>query len=81
MKQWCLNSNHERYVHYGGRGITICERWMRFANFLADMGERPSKKHSIHRINNDGNYEPGNCRWATASEQHNHKAEAQQYDW
>lgn len=66
----CSRPCMENYPLYGGRGITVCERWKDFANFLADMGERPSMKHSIDRYpNKDGNYEPGNCRWATASEQ------------
>ena len=66
----CTNPKAHNWKWYGGRGITVCERWRSsYANFLADMGRRPSLKHSIDRINNDGNYEPGNCRWATQSEQ------------
>lgn len=66
----CTNANGTDYRHYGGRGITICQRWRdSFEAFLADMGSRPSMKYSLDRINNEGNYEPGNCRWATMKEQ------------
>jgi hypothetical protein len=73
----CFNPNYSRYSDYGGRGITVCERWRNesnergghgFENFLADMGERP-KGLTLDRKNNEGSYEPGNCRWATQSEQ------------
>lgn len=66
----CENPRTESYPRYGGRGITVCERWRgSFADFIADVGPRPSPSHSIDRINVNGNYEPGNCRWATAVEQ------------
>lgn len=69
MRQRCSDPRGKSYPRYGGRGITICSRWDLFEAFALDMGPRPSPKHSVDRINNDGNYEPGNCRWATAKEQ------------
>lgn len=68
MKRRCLNPKAKNYRRYGGRGVSICERWMEFSLFLADMGTRPQGL-SLERINNNGNYEPGNCKWATDLEQ------------
>ena len=70
MQQRCGNPNRKFYKSYGGRGIEVCKRWLHsFPNFLADMGRKPSPEYSIDRIDNDGNYEPSNCQWATKSHQ------------
>jgi len=66
----CYNPNWEHYAHYGGRGITVCPEWRHsFEQFLADMGPRPTPKHSLERVNRDGPYAAGNCRWATHQDQ------------
>lgn len=68
MMTRCTNPKVHEWRHYGGRGILVCDRWTDFRNFLADMGERP-KDHTLDRIDPNGNYEPGNCRWATHQQQ------------
>jgi hypothetical protein len=70
MIQRCENQNAPGFKNYGGRGIAVCDGWRKsFRDFAEDVGERPSASHSLDRINNAGNYEPGNCRWATQREQ------------
>lgn len=74
MKTRCYNQAQRAYKDYGARGISVCDRWrFSFENFLEDMGLKPSPKHSIDRINNNGNYEPGNCRWVTIEVQADNK--------
>jgi len=73
MIRRCENPKCPNYKYYGGRGILVCDRWHDFQNFWDDMGPRPAKNLSIDRRNNDGNYEPGNCRWATRKEQQNNR--------
>lgn len=81
MHDRCRNPNNKRYGRYGGRGISVCDRWSDYQNFLADMGRRPPHCSSIDRIDNDGNYEPGNCRWATAKQQTSNRGISRLITW
>lgn len=81
MRKRCTNPNRKEYKNYGGRGINVCDRWTNsFENFLEDMGERPEGL-SIDRIDNNGNYEPSNCRWATKKEQCGNKRNNKWITW
>lgn len=82
MKARCENQSDHGFSDYGGRGISICIRWANsFEAFYADMGPRPGKGYSIDRKDNDGNYEPGNCRWATAAEQQSNRRYVRQIEY
>ena len=75
MVQRCTNPNATGYEHYGGRGIQVCEAWLTFENFFADMGDPPSNAYSLDRRDNDDGYSADNCRWATEEEQHNNRSD------
>lgn len=84
MHQRCYNPKNKRYPSYGGRGIIVCDRWKGtggFINFIADMGKKPTLKHSLDRIDVNGNYEPSNCRWATNTEQNRNKRENVKFEY
>lgn len=80
MKSRCFNERDESFSDYGGRGITVCNRWLSFANFFEDMGKRPLGT-SLDRIDNDGNYEPGNCRWTDQRTQNRNRRSNVWVEW
>lgn len=79
MLSRCKNKSASSYAYYGGRGIKVVERWLKYENFLADIGRRPSKDHSIERRDNNADYGPDNCFWATRSEQQKNKTSTKWY--
>ena len=81
MRGRCNVPGNQAYADYGGRGITVCARWDDFTVFLADMGPRPSKAHTIERKDNNGNYEPGNCCWGTKKQQGRNRRTNKRYEF
>lgn len=82
IKSRCYNKNHKNYSTYGGRGVIMCDRWLNDVNlFILDMGPRPSTRHSVDRIDNNGNYEPSNCKWSTQKEQCNNNSRNHPITW
>lgn len=81
MHTRCRNPKNPQWRNYGGRGIRVCASWAEFTAFLSDMGERPSVRHSLDRIDQNGNYEPGNCRWATWGEQQRNRRNNNMITW
>jgi len=81
MKKRCLAKEHSDYAYYGGRGITVCDKWMRFEGFYADVGEPPSSRHQLDRVDNDGNYEPCNVRWVSRSQNCRNRRSNRLIEW
>lgn len=81
MKMRCRNPKSPEFENYGARGISVCQSWLSFECFLKDMGARPSDQHSIERKDGKGNYEPGNCVWATKIEQNNNRSNVRKHEF
>jgi hypothetical protein len=81
MKKRCLSTRDPSYAYYGGRGVTVCDKWMRFEGFYSDMGEPPSSNHQLDRIDNAGNYEPSNTRWVSAGQNCRNRRSNRLIEW